>query len=197
MIALTLIAGAAVFGWVNGQARVSEGALGQAAATQANYYHESFVIVSVQFLYNNGGCTGGWCNQVSVAVYNNGGVGLTVQNIVFGNASSKSAAGTTVPKLSVSLSLTSAIAGTYSMSSYTCGNPPNTVSGPPPTVSENLLPTGVSEPIASESSPPTVFTFTLPSSCASTSGILDGALYSVQVGGLYGNVVTSEVTANG
>ena len=197
MIALTIVAGAAVFGWAITQAGVSEGALGQNAAQQANYYHESFVLVSVQFSYNGGACqvSGGntWCNQVSVAVYNNGGVALTVQNIVLASASTVSASGSSVPKLSVSLSLTSAAAGTYNMPSYTCGS----TSGPPPTVSENLLSSGVSEPIAMESSPPTVFTFTLPTSCAPTSGILDGALYSVQVVGLYGNIVTSQVTANG
>jgi FlaG/FlaF family flagellin (archaellin) len=200
MIALTIIAGAAVFGWAISQAGTSEGALGQNAAQQANYYHESFVAVSVQFSYNNGVTTvscpssGGqyWCNQVSVAVYNNGGVGLTVQSIVFGNATDKSASGYVVPKLSVSLSLTSAKTGTYNMPSYTCGSTSGV--GTP----ENLLSAGVSEPIATQSSPPTVFTFTLPSSsCATTSSILDGALYSVQVVGLYGNVVTSQVTANG
>ena len=204
MIALTIVAGAAVFGWVNSQAGVSEGSLGQNAANQANYYHESFVIVSIQFSYNTGGTTGlckvtggnTWCNQVSVAIYNNGQVGLTVQSIVLANASFTSASGTTVPLLKETLGLTSAASGTYNVPSYTCG----TTTGPPPTVpSENLLQTGVSEPIAQQSTPPTLFTFTLPPSsvCGTTSGILDGALYSVQVVGLYGNVVTSEVTANG
>jgi len=191
MIALTIVAGAAVFGWAISQAGVSENALGQNAAQQANYYHESFVIVSVQFFYNGVGCSGGWCNQVRVAVYNNGGAALTVQSIVFANASKLSASGSTVPKLSVSLSLTSASTGTYSMPSYTCGSSGG--AGSP----ETLLQSGVSEPIAMASSPPTMFTFTLPGSCATTSGILDGALYSVQVVGLYGNIVTSEVTANG
>ena len=204
MIALTIIAGAAVFGWVLGQAGVSEGALGQSAANQANYYHESFAVISIQFSYNNGGATGPcvpsggqtWCNQVSVAVYNNGGVGLTVQNIVLGRASATSASGSAVPPLSLTLSLTNAASGTYQTPTgapYTCG----ATSGPPPTASESLLSTGVSEPIATQSTPPTIFTFTLPSSCATTSSILDGGLYSVQLVGLYGNTVTSEVTANG
>jgi len=199
MIALTIVAGAAVFAWAITQAGVSENALGQNAAQQANYYHESFVVVSIQFSYYNGATTGScilsggnyWCNQVSVAVYNNGGVGLTVQSIVLGNASKLSASGSTVPKLSVSLSLTNPTNGAYNMASYTCGS----TSGPPPIVS---VPTGVSEPIAIGSSPPTVFTFSLqPTSCGTTSGILDGALYSVQVVGLYGNIVTTQVTANG
>ena len=76
MIALTIVAGAAVFGWAISQAGVSEGSLGQNAANQANYYHEGFVVVSVQFSYNTGGTTGPcqvsggntWCNQVSVAL---------------------------------------------------------------------------------------------------------------------------------
>jgi len=195
MIALTIIAGAAVFGWAISQAGVSENALGQNAAQQANYYHESFVMVSVQFSYNGGACqvSGGntWCNQVSVAVYNNGGAALTVQSIVLANASKLSASGSTVPKMRVSLSLTSASTGTYSMPSYTCGS--TNGAGSP----ETLLQSGVSEPIAIASSPPTMFTFTLPASCGVTSGILDGALYSVQVVGLYGNIVTSQVTANG
>jgi len=204
MIALTIIAGAAVFGWALGQAGVSEGALGQNAATQANYYRESFTIISIQFAYNNGGTPGAcqlsggqtWCNQVSVAVYNNGGEGLTVQSIVLSRASATSASGGSVPPLSLTLSLTSASAGTYqapASAPYTCGS----TTGPPPTVTENLLATGVSEPIATQSASPTMFTFTLPSICATTSGILDGGLYSVQVVGLYGNAVMSEVTANG
>jgi flagellin-like protein len=201
MVGITLVAGAAVFGWANGQAGASEQALGQSAANQANYYHESFVVVSIQFSYNSGTSTGAckatggntWCDQVSVAVYNNGQVGLTIQSIVLANASSTSASGSSVPLLRVTFGLTSAAAGAYNAPSYTCG----TTNGPPPTVSENLLQSGVSEPIAKQSSPPTLFTFTLPSSCPTNSGILDGALYSVQLVGLYGNTVTSEVTANG
>jgi len=201
MIALTIVAGAAVFGWAITQAGVSEGSLGQNAANQANYYHESFVVVSIQFSYNTAGTTGPcqvtggntWCNQVSVAIYNNGQVGLTIQSIVLASASSTSASGTAVPTLKMTLGLTSASAGSYSVPSYTCG----AVTGPPPTVSENLLQTGVSEPIAQQSTPPTLFTFTLPTGCPATSGILDGALYSVQVVGYFGNSVTSEVTANG
>ena len=201
MIALTIVAGAAVFGWAISQAGVSEGSLGQNAANQANYYHEGFVIVSVQFSYITGGTTeacpasGGnnWCNQVSVAIYNNGQEGLTIQSIVLASASSKSVSGTAVPPLTMTYALTSATAGSYSVPSYTCG----TTTGPPPTVSENLLQTGVSEPIAIQSTPPTLFTFTLPTVCPTTSSILDGALYSVQLVGMYGSSQTSEVTANG
>ena len=196
MVAVTLIAGVAVFGWVNGQAAVSEKALGQNDAKQANYYQESFVIVSVQFSNTNpsscqtsGGGT--WCNQVSVAIYNNGGVGLTIQSIAFTNSSTTNLKGITVPPLKLLLSLTNAQTGTYAVTQYTCGY----TTGPPPPVSETLV--SQSQPIAKQTVPPTLFTFSLPSSCGTTSSILDGATYSIQVLGLYGNTVTTQVTANG
>ena len=190
MVAVTLVAGVAVFGWVNGQAATSENALGQNEAKQANYEQESFVIVSVQFSDSNpSGCqvTSGqtYCNQVSVAIYNNGGIGLTIQSIVFSNSTDKSASGVTVPLLSVSLTLPTPTSTTYTMS-YTCGFVTGSSSSPSPT-----------QPVKKQSVPPTIYTFTLPSACPVSSGILDGASYTVQVLGLYGNLVTTQVTANG
>lgn len=188
MIGITLVAGAAVLGWVNGQAGASEGALGQSAAGQANYYHESFVIVSVQFPASDCSVSSGqtWCSQVSVAIYNNGNVGLTIQGITISSASTTSASGYAVPQLSLSLSLTKASTGAYSMS-YTCGS----------TTGTSTPAAQPSQPIAIGSTPPALFAISLPSSCPTTSSILNGALYSIQFVGLYGNIVTSEVTANG
>ena len=190
MVAVTLIAGVAVFGWVNGQAAASENAVGQNDAKQVNYDQESFVIVSVQFSDSNpSGCpvSSGhtYCNQVSVAIYNNGAVGLTIQSIVFSNSTAKSVSGATVPLLSVSLTLPTSTSTTYTMA-YTCGLASGSSSSPSPT-----------QPVKIQSVPPTVYTFTLPAACVVTSGILDGASYSLHVLGLYGNLVTTQVTANG
>lgn len=189
MIGITLGAGAAVFGWVNSQAGTSENALGQSSAKQANYYEESFVIVSVQFSDSGPSCqvSSGqtYCNVVSIAVYNNGEVGLTINSITFSNSSWKSISGAIVPKMYVALNLPTPLSTKYSMQ-YICGSTSGSSSSASP-----------SQPVARESVPPTVYTFTLPASCPTSSGILDGASYTIQLTGLYGNVVTSEVTANG
>ena len=190
MIAVTLVAGAAVIGWVNGQAASSENVLGQNAANQANYFKESFVVVSVQFSNNAPNfcqATGGqtYCNQVSIAIYNNGGIGLTIQSVTFANTTSKSASGARVPTMSVALSLPTPTSASYTMT-YTCGSTKGTTTAAAPT-----------QPVAQASVPPTLYTFTLPPLCPITSGILDGASYSLQVLGLYGNLVSTQVTANG
>ncbi len=193
MIAITLIAAALVIGWINGQASSSETALGVNAANQADYFKESFVLVGTAFYYNGNPCStftgiGTFCNQVSIDVYNNGAIPLTLKYISIVNASSESASDTIVPRLSVSANLTSSATNTYTIS-YDCGGTIGT------TTSSSVV-TGT-QPVDEQSVPPTVYTITLPSACSITSGILDGASYTVTALGLYGNIVTAQVTANG
>lgn len=49
MVTITLIAGAAVFGWINGQANSSETAYGASVANNINFLRERFVIVTQSF----------------------------------------------------------------------------------------------------------------------------------------------------
>jgi len=62
MIAITLVAGTAVFGYVRGQANVSELAYGQNVGGTLNFLQERFVIPLVSYS----------SNSVTVYVYNNG-----------------------------------------------------------------------------------------------------------------------------
>lgn len=193
MIAITLIAAALVIGWINGQASSSEIALGDNAANQANYFKESFVLVGAAFYYNGSPCStftgiGTFCNQLSIDVYNNGAIPLTLKYISIVNSSALSASDTTVPKLSISANLTSSATNTYTIT-YDCGGTTGS------TTSSSIV-TGT-QPVEEQSVPPTVYTITLPSNCNTYSEILDGASYTVTALGLYGNTVTAQVTANG
>jgi len=193
MVAITLIAAAAVIGWIGGQAATSETALGANAADQANYFKENFVFVGTEFSYGSNPCAtfpgqGTFCNRASVDVYNNGAISLTLKYISIVNSTSKSVSGTPVPLLSVSENLTSSSTNTYTVK-YDCG-------GTTGVTSSASVVTGT-QPVSVQSVPPTVYTVTLPSACSITSGILDGASYTITALGLYGNTVTAQVTANG
>jgi len=217
MIAITLVAGVALIGWVNTQAASSENALGTSAVKQANFYKESFVIVGVQFYYETGGSAAPscyvasnnyiYCNQISVAVYNNGAIGLTITNIqVTGSTPTMS--------LSASYSPSSGWCSSGAPCTYTCG--PGSGSIPPAvdTTTPGFVtisnPAHLSNPSQTlqGSVPPTVYTLTLPQTVTGGTGtdtctaqttqwFQDGASYSVQLTGMYGNVVTTQVTANG
>jgi flagellin-like protein len=74
-IAITLIAGFAVFGYINDQATVSEGQYGQAVAGAVNSVRESFVIIDMSVSQQ---CTSG----VNMWIYNNGEVSLQIVQVL-------------------------------------------------------------------------------------------------------------------
>ncbi len=76
-VAITIIAGVAVFGWVNSQAGVSEGLYGQSVGNTVNFLNERFVVVNLNFTSDN----------MTVWVYNNGGVALRVVQVMVYNSS--------------------------------------------------------------------------------------------------------------
>ncbi|MGD0396484.1 MAG: archaellin/type IV pilin N-terminal domain-containing protein [Nitrososphaerales archaeon] len=79
MVAITLVAGTAVFGWVNGQAGSSENAYGQSVASNVNFLRESFsVIATIEY---SSSCPGGTCQILNITLYNRGEVTLTVSDI--------------------------------------------------------------------------------------------------------------------
>jgi flagellin-like protein len=87
MIVVTLIAGASVLGWVNGQAGSSEKAYGNSAANNINYLNERFSAESQVFSNNAGAaCSGGsgpgaGCTSASFYLYNDGSLTFTLQSI--------------------------------------------------------------------------------------------------------------------
>ena len=87
MVAVTLVAGAAVLGWVNGQASTSEQAYGASAANNINYLNERFAAESQVFSTAAGlACSGGagpgpGCTSASFYLYNDGVVSFTLQSI--------------------------------------------------------------------------------------------------------------------
>ena len=87
MVVVTLIAGAAVLGWVNGQAGTSEQAYGNSAANNINYLNERFSAESQVFSNNAGGaCSGAGgpgpgCTAASFYLYNDGSVTFTLKSI--------------------------------------------------------------------------------------------------------------------
>ena len=73
MIAITLIAGAGAFGFVNGQTGVAAGQIGNSVANNANYLREKETIGLVNFDNNTG---------LSIYTYNGGAETLTLNTII-------------------------------------------------------------------------------------------------------------------
>jgi len=96
MVVVTLIAGAAVLGWVNGQAGNSEQAYGNSAANNINYLNERFAAESQVFTSLTGGnCNGPkgvgpsdglGCGAANFYLYNDGSLAFTLYSIQIVNA---------------------------------------------------------------------------------------------------------------
>jgi archaellum component FlaF (FlaF/FlaG flagellin family) len=74
-IVITLVAGAALFGYVNSQAAISENAIGQSNDQNVNFLNERFVIVDMNFSQKNPS------TSVSLWIYNNGLVTLNITQV--------------------------------------------------------------------------------------------------------------------
>jgi flagellin-like protein len=94
MVAITLVAGAAVFGWINGQAGTSENAYGASVANNVNFLKERFVPVTQTFSASpsGGACStvGGtnphyYCNLLSFWVYNAGQITFRMYTVKIQN----------------------------------------------------------------------------------------------------------------
>jgi hypothetical protein len=176
MVAITLVAGAAVFGWVNGQAGSSESAYGQSAAQGINYLREHFAPVTYSF----SGCTGSVpnraCTVATFYVYNNGQLAFTLYSLQI-----QSAVGNPNP-LSILYTSTS-----FTSSSCT----PNTQASPALTGPASPVPIGtISNPN---------YSVTIPACTISGGlvGVVVGQSYVITMAGLYSNVVQFQLTASG
>jgi len=79
-VAVTLIVGAAVFSYVNGEAGVQENRYGAAVAGTVNQLNEKFVVADMAFEnLGQSGCTN---SCVSFYIYNNGQIGLQLKQVL-------------------------------------------------------------------------------------------------------------------
>jgi len=162
-IAITLIAGAALFGYVNSEAAVNEKQYGQAVGGTVNFLNERFAVVNMAFPTPN---------SVEIWLYNDGQLNLQVAQITLYDGS-KSQMNLAYPGYSSSTS-------TGAMNGGFCGSTQN--------IPAYSLATNPSLPSVSISpgSTPLEITLQLPSGCTLTSGLT----YNVSVLGVYGNEVT-------
>ena len=207
MVAVTLVAGAAVFGFVNGQAATSEGQYGDSVAQNVNYLNEHFEILNVQFPTSNcqGTVPARYCQVLQVSIYNTGNSALVVKSItITGSASSVS--GTPMYVLGTQTSTYAYISSSFStpISGCTPSNSQYTYTYTTTTVVSDTTTTVVTSDtgtttaaIPQSTMPPAVFTITLPPGPSSCPWFLDGSNYQIQVLGLYGNSITLQATANG
>jgi hypothetical protein len=175
-IAITLIAGAALFGYVNNEAAVNEKLYGQAVAGTVNFLNEQFVVVDMAVTPAS--------HTVTLVIYNNGQEGLNITSVLLYDQQPFSSGNS----LDVAYSLGSppAVSG--------CGSVDDgTVTGAATiTIGTSIVPMGTAF-IAPQSNPVTL-TLTLPNACiiatpAPSAGDPDTTTYYADVTGVQGNVV--------
>lgn len=218
MVVVTLIAGAAVLGWVNGQAGSSERAYGNSAANNINYLNERFAVESQIFSGTgaSGQCSGGTppytqCTGASFYLYNDGSLNFTLYSIQVVSTNSNyplnivfySACATSGSCSNPSSNSREVVTAPSPCTVASPCNPPIVTAGggsPPtgfylasgykvvPSLSVNTLSTGAHGP----------YQITLPAP-ASTGQLYmyDTVAYSITFTGLYGNTVQETLTANG
>ncbi len=187
MVAVTLVAGAAVFGFVNGQAASSEGQYGQAVAKNVNYLNEHYEMINEYYSNAVTTCSSGM-GCFFISFYNNGNVGLTIAQITITNSSDWCATNSTSHPCRV---------GWFKVSAYDNGTVRayNKVGA---VVSSCTAPVGyttlTSKVIAENSVPPTTYTVMVPA--CSNNGVVKGATYTIQAVGFYGNVAKTQIEAS-
>ncbi|MDA4123926.1 MAG: hypothetical protein OK438_00555 [Thaumarchaeota archaeon] len=186
MVSITLVAGAAVFGWVNGQAGVSENAYGQSAANGINYLREHFVPVTTTFSGTGPGgiCTGSptICTGANFWVFNNGQLAFTLRSIQIQSAPN-----------APSSNLLNIVFNSTKFTAYNNATPPVVLSCSPRTPGFSF--SGIN-PVPVGTLTTSSYSITIPS-CVGVNPIAVGQGYIVTMTGLFGNVVQFQVTANG
>lgn len=171
-IAITLIAGAALFGWVNDEAASNEQQYGQAVAGSVNFLNERFSVVDMAYPPSS--------NSITIWVYNDGQIALQISQVTISNTNGSCGCEMTLvyPGFTTSTATETASNNNFCVESGVTD--PIETSDLPPT--EPSLP-GVS--IAPGSNPVGI-TLVLPAGCE----LSTGSTYSVNVLGLYGNDAT-------
>jgi flagellin-like protein len=206
MVGITLVAGAAVIGWVNGQASTSESAYGNSVANNVNFLQERFAMVTQTF---TGGGVGGICNggppvQCTGAnfwIYNSGKVGFTLStlqiqtlpgassylNIIFHSVCTTSPPGGTSNCGFTAYQASGATLCSWNAVLPTLDGFYQTGPVVPATLSVNQL---AANP----------YQITMPTGATCSAGALylyDGTTYLFTFTGIYGNVFSTTLTVNG
>lgn len=161
-IALTIIAGAAVFGYVNGQAGLTEQQYGSSVGVTIDYLQEQFTVVDMSFTS---------ASQVVVYLYNYGRVAVSPVEVIIYNSTQ-------------SVYLTYNATSIVSKAPSGCTTAAST-SYEDPLVWDAATSSGMSIAIGSISS----LTLTLPACSGAT--FVSGVTYYVKVTGLYGNIIVN------
>jgi flagellin-like protein len=210
MVAITLTAGAAVFGWINGQASSSEGAYGASVANNINFLKERFVVVSQSFgEWPSGACTGTpkECTMMSFWIYNSGQVAFTLASLNIYSQSAPlditfytgSGSACSASSQNCGFIVYSTVTGAQVCSDI--GAWQGIVSGDQPgfylnTSPSPSLPTTLGQGVLS----PSPYQVAMPTAATCSAGaqyLIDGATYTLTFTGLYGNTVSTSVTVNG
>lgn len=166
-IAITIIAGASVFGYVNGQAGVSERQYGQSVGGTVQFLEERFTVVQLNY-------TSSSVSSVTIWLYNMGQINLSpVQVLLYNNGRS----------LYLLYNATKVI--TYKPSGCATITPPGSYENP--LLWNSKTGSGLAVSIQTVQK----VTLTLPS-CAGT--FASGATYTVSILGVNGNVVVYSQT---
>ena len=117
MVAITLVAGAAVFGFVNGQSGNSANAVGKSAASNINFLNEREVVVYACLATSSGVCQVGG-SYANVYVYNSGLINQSTIAQVFVTDNNANAVCGPIP---TSTAIYKQKVGTITLSSSSCG----------------------------------------------------------------------------
>ena len=211
MVSITLVAGAAVFGWVNGQAGTSESAYGVSVSKNVNFLNERFVEVTQTFTGTGGGgaCAGGTspnfqCTGANFWTYNNGQVGFTLYTLQIKNLTNIPSGAANPAPLNIRFY------SVCSVSSSTCGFVAYNKAGTSTLCSNTaVLPTlngfyqtgpAIPAVLAQGQLSPNPYQITMPTGGTCGAGaqyLYDGITYTFTFTGLYGNTFTTTVTVNG
>ena len=187
MIAVTLVAGTAAFGWILSQAGNSEASYGNSVAGNVNFLNERFTLVSQSFSNGLGACPGspGKCTQVNFWLYNTGSIAFTLFSVQVKNL--------TDPPDNNFINVV------FKSSGFTAYAKNGNQVLPACTLGTGW--TGGVTPLPQGSLSSTSYQIMTPSGCpAPYSGAMylyDGTTYTFTLTGLYGNVVTQQITPNG
>ena len=197
MIAITLVAGSAAFGWIILESGTSESAYGNSAAASVNFLNERFTLVA-QAYYGTGNTTcpasafgpnfPGECNLASFWLFNTGKVDFTLSSIQLKSLT------TSIPPDGNALDIIFTSTGfTVNKPALSCPSNTDAGDGFPLAINGFKSPGLLGQQVLS-----TPYRISMPT-C--TGGIhlflFDGTTYMVTLTGLYGNVVTQSFTPNG
>jgi len=214
MVAITLIAGAAVFGWINGQAGTSESAYGQSVASNINFLNERFVPVSQTFTGAGSGnaCSGGsspnfQCTGANFWIYNNGQVGFTLYTLRIKNLTDIPSGAANPSPLNilfysvctVSSSACGFVAYNKAGTTTVCSNA-GVLPNLPGFYQYNGVSNGVPALLLQNQLSANPYQITMPTAATCSAGaqyLYDGIAYTFTFTGLYGNTFQTTLTVNG